>query len=58
MPRKSTPRMGKDTSASRKSHSKVRPLKRSRCRSSPQHRIGRPSGPTRRGSLAGVSLDW
>ena len=43
--RKSTPRMGKVTSALMKVHMKRRPLNCSWSRSSPQQRIGWPPGP-------------
>ena len=55
--RKSTPRMAKDTSARRKDHSNVRPPKRSRRYSSPQHRIGILLGLVSWGSVAGGSLE-
>ena len=51
--RKSTPRIGKVTSAFRNVHQNVRPLNWSRRRSSPQQRIGWPLGPMSLGRCAG-----
>ena len=55
--RKSTPILGKVTSALRKVHIKRQPLSCSWSRSSPQQRIGWPPGPIRRSCRVWGSLD-